>query len=44
MSDIQINNAIDIAKTLLEENPKLKYYEAIELAKEMILDEGQRSS
>ena len=43
MTKVQINNAIEIAKELLEENPTLKYYEAIKLAKEMILDESQRN-
>ena len=39
MTDNQVKSAVEIAVELLKENPELKYYEAIDKAREMINDE-----
>lgn len=42
MTDIQVKSAVEMAVELLRENPELKYFQAIEMAKEMINDEEER--
>lgn len=39
MTDVQVKNAVELAVLLLRENPELKYYEAIDKAREMMNDE-----
>lgn len=44
MTKIQITTAVERAAILLRDNPDWTYKQAIEKAKDMILDEGQRSN
>lgn len=39
MTNKQVKSAVEIAVNLLRDDPELKYYEAIEMAKEMMNDE-----
>ena len=40
----KIMNAVDLAVRIMRERPELKYYQAIELAKEVLKDENKDSS
>lgn len=44
MVDKDIRNAVDEAANLIKENPEMKFYEAIEMAKEMYEKKGPTSS